>query len=201
MNDDASDLTDEERQTAAKLESLMTRVRASAPSDAPIDELWPDIRARIEASKVAPLGAQGARSLHRRRVVLAVALVGAAALALVLVPTLRRAAQPLVTPTVPPESTVVTGANAGTPIIAVTDSERVYAEEARLLLNRLELERSMLRPETARALDRDLRVIDQAIVELKDAIARDPRNPALHQLLASSYREKAELLKRVANAG
>jgi len=93
-------------------------------------------------------------------------------------------------------------APAGTPALtAVADSERVYQEEAQLLLNRLELERSMLRPETARAVDRDLRVIDQAIAELKDAVARDPRNAALHQLLASSYRQKAELLKRLANAG
>jgi len=38
-----------------------------------------------------------------------------------------------------------------------------------------------------------------AIAELKDAIVRDPNNPALRQLLATSYRQKVELLKR-ANA-
>ena len=58
----------------------------------------------------------------------------------------------------------------------------------------------MLRPEAAEALDRDLHVVDVAIAELKDAIARDPSNRALRQLLASSYRQKVDLLKRVANA-
>jgi len=38
--------------------------------------------------------------------------------------------------------------------------------------------------------------VDVAIAELKDAIARDPNNPALRQLLATSYRQKVELLKR-----
>jgi hypothetical protein len=31
-------------------------------------------------------------------------------------------------------------------------------------------------------------------------VARDPANPVLRRLLASSYREKVDILKRVANA-
>ena len=58
----------------------------------------------------------------------------------------------------------------------------------------------MLRPDTRAALDRDLRAVDVAIAELKAAIARDPNNPALRQLLASSYKQKVDLLKRVGNA-
>ena len=58
----------------------------------------------------------------------------------------------------------------------------------------------MLRPETAEALARDLRVVDVAIAELKEAVARDPNNPALRRLLATSYRQKVDLLKRVSNA-
>jgi len=50
------------------------------------------------------------------------------------------------------------------------------------------------------ALDRDLKVVDVAIAELKDAVARDPANPALRQLLAASYRQKVDLLKRASNA-
>jgi hypothetical protein len=50
-------------------------------------------------------------------------------------------------------------------------------------------------------IDRDLKTIDGAIDELKLAIANDPRNLALRQLLASSYRQKVDLLKRAGNAG
>jgi hypothetical protein len=90
--------------------------------------------------------------------------------------------------------------DANVSLIAAADSAHAYEEEAQTLLNKLELQRAMLRPEAAEALDRDLHVVDVAIAELKDAIARDPSNRALRQLLASSYRQKVDLLKRVANA-
>ena len=41
----------------------------------------------------------------------------------------------------------------------------------------------------------------KAIAELKDAIAHDPNNPSLRRLLALSYRQKVDVLKRVGNAG
>ena len=81
------------------------------------------------------------------------------------------------------------------------DSTQSYEEEARTLLDHLELQRALVRPEARASIDRDLRLIDQAIAELKAAIAADPNNPALRQLLASSYRQKIELLKRAGNAG
>jgi thioredoxin-like negative regulator of GroEL len=85
-------------------------------------------------------------------------------------------------------------------LIAVADSAHAYEEEAQTLLNQLELRRSMLRPEAVVAIDHDLRIVDSAIAELKEAIARDPTNPALRRLLASSYRQKVDVLKRVGNA-
>ena len=81
------------------------------------------------------------------------------------------------------------------------DSVRAYEEEAQILLDRLALMRSVLEPGAAAAIDKDLAVIDSAIAELQTAIARDPRNPALRQLLADSYRQKVDVLKRVSNAG
>jgi hypothetical protein len=58
-----------------------------------------------------------------------------------------------------------------------------------------------MRPELARAVERDLRTIDVAIAELQNAIRTDPNNPALRRLLASSYRQKVDLLKRASDAG
>jgi hypothetical protein len=58
-----------------------------------------------------------------------------------------------------------------------------------------------MRPELARIVERDLRAIDVAIAELQGAIRTDPNNPALRRLLASSYRQKVDFLKRVSNAG
>ena len=58
----------------------------------------------------------------------------------------------------------------------------------------------MLPPATAALADSDLRAIDAAIAELRDALARDPNNPAIRQLLAESYRQQQDLLKRLHNA-
>jgi len=86
-------------------------------------------------------------------------------------------------------------------LVAAVDSAHAYQEEAQALLNHFELQRATLRPELRQALDRDLKTIDVAIAELQDAIRNDPANPALRRLLASSYRQKVDLLKRVSNAG
>ena len=91
-------------------------------------------------------------------------------------------------------------ADTGTTLVSVVDSSYAYEREAQALLDKLELQRALLRPDAAVALDRDLKVVDVAIAELKDAVARDPANPALRQLLAASYRQKVDLLKRASNA-
>lgn len=101
----------------------------------------------------------------------------------------------------PPGDAAIAGRSPDVFAIPVADSTAAYEEEAKQLLDRLELQRALLRPEAARALDDDLRTIDAAIAELQNAIVRDPKNPALRQLLASSYRQKVELLRRAENAG
>ena len=100
-------------------------------------------------------------------------------------------------PTATPESNVRSGDRA---IIQVTDSARMYEQQLLPLLEELELRRSMLPPETATALDHDLRLIDEAIAELQEALKQDPNNTALRQLLAASYRQKRDLLRLVDNA-
>ena len=66
-----------------------------------------------------------------------------------------------------------------TNLTAVAESTHVYEEQARFLLNELELRRALMRPQTAASVDHDLEVIDGAIAELKRAIDRDPRNRRL----------------------
>jgi hypothetical protein len=177
----------------ARLKRLMTRLTDSPRPDAPLDEMWPGIRSRIEQSKVVPLTDDAARrpSFTTRHVGIVTALIAAAAvLALVLRPS----------KTIRPDLDVTPRDSVGS-VKAIADSLSVYEEESRTLLNRLEVQRAMMKPETRASVDRDLKIIDDAIAELREAIASDPRNPALRQLLAASYRQKVELLKRVGNAG
>lgn len=173
----------------ARLKRVMTRYSDAPAPNAPLDELWPSIRSRIDQSKVVPLGAPARkRSFTARHFGIVGGLVAAAVIAAIVLRPSR---------TIPPDSV---GRDSAAAVTTVADSATAYEDEARALLNRFEVQRAMIRPEAAQSIDRDLKVIDEAIDELKLAIANDPKNPALRQLLASSYRQKVEILKRAGNA-
>jgi len=177
----------------ARIADFMKRTHesTSSPSAPALAELWPPIRARIEAAKVVALDTAGPSASTRPFVWLVAAGVVAAALLMALV--LR------VPPRQQQTSAVAQVEAESTMLRAVADSTRAYEAEAQILLDRLEIQRATMRPDARAAIDRNLHTVDVAIAELKDAIVRDPNNPALRQLLATSYRQKVELLKR-ANA-
>ena len=55
---------------------------------------------------------------------------------------------------------------------------------------------SQLAPETIAKLNESLRVIDAAILEARSALAADPANSAIVELLSGSYEQKLDLLRR-----
>jgi hypothetical protein len=59
----------------------------------------------------------------------------------------------------------------------------------------------VLAAETLRVLERSLTTIDAAIVEAESALARDPGNSALAELIARTYERKRELVRRGAVLG
>jgi hypothetical protein len=191
----------------ARLRTLMTRLHtpASITNPGEVDELWPAIRSAIESSKVVSLDApsaapadQAAQFPRRKTPWVTIALVAAGLVFLAAVPQLRflkaRATSAM-------SAIVSVPMDSATPFINVADSSSAYEQEANALLNELQMRRAMMRPQASATLDHDLRSVDQAIAEVKDALVRDPNNPALRRLLASSYRQKVELLKRATNAG
>jgi len=178
----------------ARLHALMTRLQELPDAQADeFDTLWPAIRLRIEGGKVVPFAADATTVRRTRsRARLAVIITGVAA-ALVLAFVLGRESRSRA-------GDVVATGNGTTPLVSVADSSRQYQEEVQALLEEFELRRATMRPATTATVERDLRIIDDAIDELKDALARDPNNAALRQLLAASYRQKRDLLKQVDNA-
>ena len=184
----------------ARLTTLMKRVHESPPPNAPLDELWPSIRARIEQTKVIPLGAATPAATPAPRRAWWVGSIGVAAALMIAAFALQNRAPAAGENGAFAITDSGRFADSGATLVSFVDSAHAYEREAQILLNRLELQRAMLRPDVARALAHDLHVVDVAIAELKEAVAREPRNPALRQLLATSYRQKVDLLKRVSNA-
>jgi len=175
----------------ARIRDLMTRYR-EAPPPAGASDLWPAVRARIEQEKVVRLAEPAHEAPVARRIARWPALsLAAAAIVLLAIQRPRHA----------PRVDAPAAARTSATLASVADSVDVYQQQATFLLNELELRRALMRPQTAASIDHDLAVIDSAIAETKLAMERDPNNRALRALLASSYRQKVELLKRVGNAG
>lgn len=172
-----------------RVRQLMTRVReAPLPAD-PAGDLWPDIRTRIEREKIVQLSSAAVHGAGRsmfRVPILAAGVAAAVILVLIALPFVRTGKARLATPSAAPIGEVRLAA----------DSARLFEREATILLNELELRRAMIPPQRRTAIDHDLKVIDDAILELKRAIERDPNNAALLRMLASSYRQKIDVLKR-----
>lgn len=177
-----------------RLRALVQRMRTGPLPNADVEAMWPAIRERIAREKVPALASSVPRARRPRRTVWIAA--GAVAAAAGLAVLLR------VRPQEPPGSAPPAGSFVpnGTELAPAGDSSGASQAEIQRLLDQIELEKAMLPPSTAALADSDLRAIDQAIAELRDAIVHDPNNPALRQLLAESYRQQQDLLKRLHNA-
>ena len=186
----------------ARLTALMNRIdesRRAAIARPPAPELegmWPLIRQQIESGKVVALDSdEPATTSWRLRLdpwVIGVAASVAAVTALTVIQ--------VVPPIVRSVATSGINAAADSAFRFADDSITRYREEADRLLDDVQLERARLAPGTRAAIDDDLKTVDLAIAELQEAVARDPRNPTLRAMLASSYRQKVDVLKKITNA-
>jgi hypothetical protein len=76
------------------------------------------------------------------------------------------------------------------------DLEAQYASATRELSDELAKAKLRLDPTTFAVIERNLRVIDSALVESRRALASDPRNQVLEQLVVATWRQKMDFLRR-----
>jgi anti-sigma factor RsiW len=197
----------------ADLERLRDEARTWAADTAlPPADLWPAIAARLSPSGATPAGATEVSSRtpvahiawYRRRVsvglaelAMAASLVAAMGGALVyqragtLAPAAPVGPAPIVAEMEPvdaPDAGVATVSFADAQYdAAVSDLERVLQEQ-----------RQRLNPRTVLVLERNLRIIDEAVREARAALADDPANPLLNAQLADVRRRKLQLLRKAA---
>lgn len=77
-----------------------------------------------------------------------------------------------------------------------TTRESDYLRAVNDLSAVLESQEASLSPETVKTLRESIRIIDAAILEARNALAADPANKTLMEMLTNSYEQKVDLLKR-----
>ncbi len=201
MNDLTPDLTPDETRR------LRDAVAALPESVDPERDLWPDIRERIEATRVVALPreqfaphapraqpAQSAQSAHRGpRVTWPRLAAAAAVLVLASVALTRWMTEPAVqTMVVAPAMDSAGTARAAVSFASFDSFERTAADLSATLDRRA----GQLDPATRAVLERSLRTIDQAIAEAREALAADPASAAMRGFVESVYRQKVDFLRR-----
>ena len=182
---------------SAEVESVK-RVLAQASQlpksiDAP-PAAWSNIRAAIERDQAAVVAGdvRDRQPLWRRPVALAAA---AAVVAAVLSSTATslylnsRSSDSAQTASAGDTSTSVT-------LASFTIEENNYLRTAAALQDVLDQQEASLAPETVAQLKSSLRTIDEAILEARNALARDPSNKLLVEMLSANYKQKVDLLRR-----
>jgi len=80
---------------------------------------------------------------------------------------------------------------------ALAEAEREYEAAATTLLAVLQQRRSRLAPGDLALVEDNVAVIDRALGEVREALAKDPVNPELNRMLVATHRKKVDVLRRV----
>jgi len=180
------------------LQAVITRAAALPKSIEPPADAWQSIRATIERDKeaVMPDRDRSASVFWRRPSAIAAAIVLAAVLSsagTALYLGARNDAQQNQN-----VASSVTNSTATASLAAFTIEENAYLRNVAVLQDMLDQQEASLAPETVAQLKASLRTIDEAILEARNALARDPANKTLIEMLSGSYRQKMDLMRRTA---
>jgi hypothetical protein len=185
------------REAVAAVGALDTAARTLPASIEPPDVVWAAVAATIGSRARPQAPRPPARAvvhpLPRRRVVVEARWLAAAALLLM---ALTAAATAWLVPREVAPRFAAAGAGAIPAAFAAT--ERAYLDDVAELQALLDAQRPRLAPTTIAVVERALGAIDAAIAEARFALIADPPNQEIAELLAASYRQKVELLRRAA---
>lgn len=171
------------------LRALLAGAAALPRAIAPPAELWEALRATTSAR---PARAAWTVRMTRRELAVAAALLVALSSGITAALMLDRGA---------PAAASVAAADRGAarPPAAWVEFRRAEAEYVRTaddLEALLAGNRDALAPETVRTVEASLRAIDAAIRDARAALAHDPANAELSNVLAATYRDKIDVLER-----
>lgn len=180
---------------------------ASLEGRPPERDLWPGIAARLEPRGPVVVPLEKERSI-RHRFQASLPQLAAAVLAALLIGVAgawyafdRGQPGESGVPTVAREA-VDSGAEGGSPYVPVSESATgpSYADAVAELEAMLEQRRDQLDPETLRAVEENLAILDQAIAEIRSALAQDPDDPYLNRHLVTTMQRKVDVLRQATDA-
>ena len=184
----------------ADLDGLRRVVRRATSLDdrPPEKDLWAGIAARIATpgtSDVVPLESRLRRRFAFTMPQLAAAAVTLMALSAGAVSLLTHQGTAPTVATITPDSGTARVKVVGNPEQQITAS---YDPAIRELQQSLESRRGQLDTGTVRVIEQSLKVIDFAIRQAREALARDPNNQYLNGHLQRAYGRKLDLLRQAA---
>jgi hypothetical protein len=165
------------RREVGAIRSVLADARALPRSIQPGKDLWSGIEPRLNTAPVIPLPATALRS-YRPFTLLAAALFLLIAGATLATLFQRRS----------------------TPSVFAAEQQR-YVEATADLARKLADDPAQLSASTRAVVERNLAIVDQAIKEAEEALASDPGNTELEQMVLARYAQRLDLLKRATAAG
>jgi hypothetical protein len=175
-----------------RLRQVLAHAASLPRSVTPPHDLWPDIARRVERERSRSWASGGWSPW---------ALAAAAAVLVGLTAALWSGRAPSAVKTVEipaatPETRLAALPGAvSDPVLAA--AEREYEDAANALLEALQKRQAEIQPETLLAVRANLEVIDRALAEVREALARNPSNPELNRMLVATHRKKVDVLRRV----
>lgn len=172
------------RKEEAALRAFLAQAASLKRDRVPARDLWPGIAARLGDER------RVLRFLPRR-LALPAGLAAAAAVAALWFAMPGPATAPAgVTP-----GTLTQASTGGASDIAQAEAE--YVRATNQLLTVLNARKKNMGAEDAKALDENLLRIDSSLREVREALDKDPQNPKLTRMLASTHQKKLDLLLRL----
>lgn len=179
----------EERIDQAKLDELAAAVARLPRSIEPPEDFWPAIRAGIASTPVRVVA-----WWQRPAILAAAALVLVAGSSLATLAVVRGSESRAGTRGASAVEASPRGSDAT--LAQFTRVETDYIRTVNELSAALEARQSELAPGTIVKLRESLKVIDAAIVEARAALAADPSNKHLTEILSATYEQKVDLIRR-----
>jgi anti-sigma factor RsiW len=178
------------RERAQQLRRLLAHAAALPRGVAPPQDLWPGIREAIERRS-----AWAGFWVSWQPIALAAAAVVAALAALLWSGAGPTAVRTVAMPSTSPQLRPAAGTGPSDPVLA--EAVRNYEQAASALLETLQRRRTVLSAEDLARVEANIQVIDRALVEVREALVKDPESPELNRMLVATHKKKVDVLRRV----